>query len=161
MSARIRRLAAPASGGYLPVPGTNSSGTAAFTALANNINAEAPLSAAAGASGNILATAITFIPKVSGKMLISWSSSGNCSTSATSVAFTLNIEQTSTGVAYPAIQAGAGGDAGFTAQAASTVIASGWTVGTPLTINVAWAAIAGIYGPLPHSGGITVIELPF
>ena len=147
---RIRRLAAPPVGYAQPK-------STASAALSNHAFSPVPGSPPApGATGNILSTPITFTPRVSGKVFISWCVSGIASGADVNNVFTLDVGVT----AEQVISSSSGGDTAHTLAASGSIIVSGLAIGTPVTINVAWATGSGTWGPSNSQGGITVIELP-
>lgn len=156
MSARIRRLAAPASGGYLPVPGT-SSGSAAAAALANHANAGVPVGVPAGATGNILIDPLDFVPNTNA-FLISWSVSGASSIATSNTTFTVNVRQGLVITPFQSVTVSPGGD-GTTTFASGTAIVTGYAPGVPVAINIGWITSAGTFQPSERAGGVVVTSL--
>ena len=136
-----------------PLPRSTSAGTSAAVAAANRPQGcVAP--SATGATGTCFAD-IVITPKVSGKFLISWTVSGVCSAAAA----LMTMGYTVAGSTVTTMTAAAGGDAGHTAFASQYVVASGFTLGTPVTFNVHWSASTGTFAPNAGQGTLVVQEL--
>lgn len=134
-------------------------GVTALTAGRNNAQALAPNPPAAAAiSGNLLTTPLSYTPRVSGKLLITWFAAGHCDADTRVVTFGLTV----------GAQVGPGQDVGTSTGAAHQVTASGvWVnpvplaLGVPININLVWQANAGTWQPNSgQQGFISVEELP-
>ena len=155
MGNKIKRDAIPQPSGNNPW--TGSDGRAAYNALANNANAVQNATGATTAGPDIVTGGVSFVPKISGKVLMLWSSCGATSNATTAVTFLPAIG----GITGPGIIAGSAGDAAsFEANGAGSFIFSGLTVGTPVTAQVSFTSAAGTYNPAAGGGSISLIELP-
>lgn len=129
----------------------------ALIAAANYVNGVVATSPpASGASGNILGAALTITPKISGNFLVTWCASGPASASGVAVTFNVTVGGTP---ARPNASTGPGADGAHTLNSAGVCPISGQPLGTPVSINVAWTATGGTWGPEASGGAVFVQEL--
>jgi hypothetical protein len=150
---------------YIPEPGISGYGSrGAAIAAFNAIDAVNQAASTGGGNGTLYGAGVSFTPKLSGKFLVWWSSSGQASAAATLVTFTPSVGGSSTGL--PVIPASSGGDAAHTVAASGMfTIGTGGSspaalpLGTPVEFNIDWAATGGTWTPTAD-GNIVIFELP-
>ena len=150
MSHRDRKQAVPA-----PLPRANAiQGAVASEVLANYLSGTSQAQSAS-ASGTILRVDLTFTPKVTGILRISWVTSGQASAATATVTFSPTVN----GTPQFNQDTAPGGDAAHTVTSSGVVTAGGFPVGTPVAVNVAWNATGGTYQTGQFRSRILVEEM--
>jgi len=144
--------------GNQPPPGVAQGGKA-FEALSNHAFQEQLSITGSATAGTMYgALGVPFVPKVSGKVLCIWSTTGTGVNATGGATFTPNVGSF-TGPVMSA-QVGGGTAGGGTIQAMGCFIATGLTVGSPARLNVAYASASGYTPDATGQGSILAIELP-
>jgi hypothetical protein len=142
---------------YIPQPApARDYGRSALGILANNQYEQVATPAPAAAHDGSVVEPFLFTPRYSGKLLVSADVAGECSIEM-SVQFTVTI-----GAQTFIFNPRSAGSSLFILNMSRTLIASGFVVGTPLTIRYDWTCLAGpgeTFEPLDGQGGVTVLEL--
>jgi hypothetical protein len=165
MTQKIRRQSLPQPGGGNPH--TGASGNAAFNALSNHAFASQNAIGATTAGPDIVTGGVAFTPKVSGRVLFMWSSSGAVANATVQTTFapSMNLASAPTVpvVSGPTYVSGANpnGTGTEVAGGSATFTLAGLVVGTAYVATVPFTAVGGTgYNPTAGAGSITVVELP-
>jgi hypothetical protein len=129
----------------------------AITASANHLYTQTPSpTGGAAQSGTILPTPISFTPKVSGKVKVTFSFTGRSDAADREI----NLTPTVNGVGVPDynISFAPGGNTLFDSNVGGSFTVSGLTLNTPSTFNFIWLSSAGTWRASPSLGGIVIEE---